>query len=97
MKKTTVLIVFIFLGLICSQLHRFSRYRPTHSLTAPKMNSIGTSTDSIPGNGRFQCDGRTHCSQMTSCEEAVYFLKNCPGVEMDGDNDGVPCEKQWCK
>jgi hypothetical protein len=44
----------------------------------------------------FTCGGRTHCSQMTSCEEATYFLKNCPAVKMDGDNDGVPCEQQWC-
>ena len=46
---------------------------------------------------KFQCDGRTHCSQMTSCEEATFFLKNCPGTKMDGNNDGVPCEQQWCK
>ncbi|MEW6764473.1 MAG: excalibur calcium-binding domain-containing protein [Pseudomonadota bacterium] len=46
---------------------------------------------------RFQCDGRTHCSQMTSCEEATFFLKNCPSTRMDGDNDGLPCEQQWCR
>lgn len=45
----------------------------------------------------FKCDGRTYCSQMTSCEEATFFLGNCPDVKMDGNNDGVPCEKQWCK
>ncbi|MET0549864.1 MAG: excalibur calcium-binding domain-containing protein [Xanthomonas sp.] len=45
----------------------------------------------------FQCDGRTHCAQMTSCAEAVYFLQHCPGVEMDGNHDGVPCERQWCR
>lgn len=44
----------------------------------------------------FNCDGRKRCSQMTSCTEAKLFLKNCPGMEMDGDNDGVPCEEQWC-
>ncbi|HEY1090091.1 MAG TPA: cold shock domain-containing protein [Burkholderiaceae bacterium] len=44
----------------------------------------------------FRCDGRTHCSQMTSCSEAKYFLKNCPGTQMDGNHDGVPCEQQWC-
>jgi len=32
----------------------------------------------------YHCDGRVHCSQMTSCEEAEYFLANCPGVKMDG-------------
>jgi cold shock CspA family protein len=44
----------------------------------------------------FQCDGRQHCSQMTSCREAKLFLKNCPGMQMDGDGDGTPCEQQWC-
>ena len=44
----------------------------------------------------FKCDGRTHCSQMRSCPEAKYFLEHCPGTEMDGDNDGVPCARQWC-
>ncbi|GAB3766743.1 cold shock domain-containing protein [Ramlibacter monticola] len=44
----------------------------------------------------FRCDGRTQCSQMTSCAEATFFLRNCPGTKMDGDGDGVPCEQQWC-
>ncbi len=43
-----------------------------------------------------RCDGRLYCSQMGSCAEATWFLKNCPGVKMDGDRDGVPCEQQWC-
>ena len=44
----------------------------------------------------FSCDGRKYCSQMKSCAEAKYFLANCPGVKMDGDKNGVPCEQQWC-
>jgi hypothetical protein len=44
----------------------------------------------------FKCDGRIYCSQMTSCAEAKFFLQNCPGVKMGGDNDGIPCEIQWC-
>lgn len=50
-----------------------------------------------PAIGRsYTCDGRLHCSQMTSCEEATFFLKNCPGTKMDGDFDGIACEQQWC-
>ena len=49
-----------------------------------------------PESTSFKCDGRTHCSQMTSCTEAKYFLKNCPGTQMDGNGDGTPCEQQWC-
>lgn len=44
----------------------------------------------------FSCDGRQYCSQMKSCAEAKYFLANCPGPKMDGDGNGIPCEKQWC-
>jgi cold shock CspA family protein len=43
----------------------------------------------------FKCDGRVHCSQMRSYEEAVYFINNCPGTKMDGDRDGIPCERQF--
>ena len=48
------------------------------------------------GTSSFNCDGRKYCSQMRSCEEAKYFLANCPGTKMDGDRNGIPCEKQWC-
>jgi len=51
--------------------------------------------DPAPANA-FSCDGRRYCSQMRSCTEAKYFLANCPGVKMDGDRDGIPCEEQWC-
>jgi hypothetical protein len=40
----------------------------------------------------FSCDGRVHCSEMKSCEEADFFAQNCPGVKMDGDRDGKACE-----
>ncbi len=59
----------------------------------PSHNSNRTTTSSVKTSS-FKCDGRTYCSQMTSCEEATFFLRNCPNVKMDGNNDGVPCEKQ---
>lgn len=49
-----------------------------------------------PAGPRFTCDGRTHCSQMRSCAEATYFIRHCPNTKMDGNHDGVPCERQWC-
>jgi hypothetical protein len=66
---------------------------------APYTNPVGSSPSAAPAElpGRsFRCDGRTYCSQMTSCAEAKYFLSNCPDVKMDGDGDGIPCEEQWC-
>jgi hypothetical protein len=70
--------------------------------SSANVSSTSTTSDSDPappqGTSRYRCDGRTYCSQMTSCDEAKYFLANCPGVKMDNDGhgDGVPCERQWC-
>lgn len=45
----------------------------------------------------FQCEaGKTHCSHMSSCAEATFYIQNCPNTQMDGDGDGIPCERQWC-
>lgn len=57
----------------------------------------GALPESARSEERFKCDGRTKCSQMTSCDEAVYFLNHCPNTQMDGNHDGEPCEQQWCK
>ena len=46
--------------------------------------------------GRFSCTGKQHCSQMSSCDEARFYIAHCPDTKMDGDEDGVPCEEQWC-
>ncbi len=62
----------------------------TKAVPISNSSTVETSTQN------FKCDGRTHCSQMHSCEEATFFLRNCPNVKMDGNNDGIPCEKQWC-
>lgn len=70
---------------------RLTKAEAPLGLSSESTVSIADSTRSP-----FHCDGRTRCTQMTSCAEATFFLKNCPGVQMDGDNDGVPCEEQWC-
>ena len=44
----------------------------------------------------FSCQGKTRCNEMTSCEEATFYLQNCPGTKIDGDGDGIPCERTLC-
>jgi hypothetical protein len=45
----------------------------------------------------FTCDGRTACKQMTSCEEARYFIRTCPGFNSGVFGEEASCEKQWCQ
>ena len=79
--------------------YRYSRYEnrmPAQPLEAISSESLPQETPSTRPVPTFSCDGRTYCSQMSSCKEAKFFLKNCPGTKMDGNHDGVPCEQQWC-
>ena len=57
---------------------------------------VALSPAKLPVPSDFRCDGRNTCGQMTSCREATLFLQNCPGMQLDGNGDGVPCEQQWC-
>jgi hypothetical protein len=100
MQKVIVLLIVGALG-----WYGYSKYQSyvlgaRASLNQPRVNepvSNRGARGEAPSTTMFQCDGRIFCSQMTSCAEATYFLKNCPGVKMDGNNDGIPCERQWCK
>jgi len=59
--------------------------------------SIPADASQADDQRRFSCSGKVYCSQMTSCDEARFYLSNCPGTMMDGDHDGIPCEDQWCR
>ncbi len=41
----------------------------------------------------FICGTKTYCRDMASCEEARFFLEQCGLTSLDGDGDGVPCER----
>lgn len=60
-------------------------------------SAYSNNTQRQPRAQPYQCDGRQYCSQMTSFNEALFFLRNCPNPKMDGDRDGVPCERQFRK
>ena len=95
------IIIVIIIGFLLSRA--YESYQKKHAIvsndisnTEQKVFDSNAEENRLPESSNFKCDGRTHCSQMTSCAEAVFFLQNCPNVEMDGNHDGEPCERQWC-
>ena len=92
----TIITVIIFgiigyfvYGFIQDSLHRKElTNQPVIQETLEIANTQAVSSNP----NHFQCDGRTHCSQMRSLEEARWFVRNCPNTQMDGNNDGEPCE-----
>lgn len=69
---------------------------PSYNDASPEPQALATPLTTPANTPSFTCDGREHCAQMTSCEEATYFIQHCPNTKMDGNNDGIPCEQQWC-
>ena len=90
-EKTSLLgllILFIIAGSVAVFAYQhYSNYSHRIDLERNAVDPI-----SIPAG----CDGRTMCSEMTSCTEATWFINNCPSTTMDGNHDGTPCEMQWC-
>jgi cold shock CspA family protein len=72
----------------------YSEYLKRVAPTETPASEVSMPFVSAPS--RYVCDGRTRCPQMTSCDEAKFFIDHCPNTKMDGDGDGVPCESQWC-
>jgi cold shock CspA family protein len=53
--------------------------------------------EALRSNSPFQCTpAKSSCSAMTSCAEAFFHQERCGVSNMDGDGDGIPCERQWC-
>lgn len=38
------------------------------------------------------CGSKHTCKEMSSCEEARFYLTQCGVSRLDGDKDGTPCE-----
>jgi cold shock CspA family protein len=91
-KSPVVLVAILVLGTAGFLVQRATSPSPVSS--APMLLSDPAAAG--PATASWSCDGRTRCPQMKSCEEATWFVHNCPNTEMDGDGDGIPCEQQWC-
>ena len=91
-KKSLTPTIFVIILIIGASLYAYKTY-PTWvgQITTVVQNVF--SEEDFTG---YSCQGKQYCREMTSCKEARFYLKNCPNVKIDGNNDGVPCETQWC-
>lgn len=39
------------------------------------------------------CGSKRTCKDMSSCDEAKFYLTQCGLSRLDRDGDGIPCEK----
>ncbi|WP_284271797.1 thermonuclease family protein [Mesorhizobium huakuii] len=61
--------------------------------TAPSSQPLGIVSRRLVAQSGYSCEPRRTCKQLGSCEEANWYLQNCPwGGKLDRDKDGIPCE-----
>jgi hypothetical protein len=71
--------------------------QPLKKLLPAGGGKAATANAGEPAVTFYTCDARTSCSQMRSCEEVTYFLKNCPGLAWEASGESPSCRAQWCK
>jgi cold shock CspA family protein len=83
---------FVPILLIAAAVFAYDKFSSHQTLNT---QSESTFVEPIEPTQHFQCQGKVYCSEMSSYDEAIFYLNNCPGTKMDGDNDGEPCEQQF--
>ncbi|RWG86631.1 thermonuclease family protein [Mesorhizobium sp.] len=60
---------------------------------APSSQPLGIVSRPLVAQSGYSCEPRRYCSQISSCDEAQWYLHNCSwGRKLDRDGDGVACE-----
>jgi len=85
------LIYLVVIGLVLFVYDKIITRKLGDNITEPVSVA-----EQVKDTTQYRCEGKTRCPEMSSCEEAKFYLNNCPGTEMDGDGDGIPCDSQWC-
>ncbi|MER8638684.1 excalibur calcium-binding domain-containing protein [Mesorhizobium sp. M1365] len=67
-------------------------WRAAHADKSPAISQpLGIINNQVAQS--YSCQPRRTCRQISSCDEANWYLANCPGGgKLDRDKDGIPCE-----
>lgn len=60
--------------------------------TCDTNNTNSVKTKSKKEQKTEKCKKRKYCKNMSSCEEAKFYLEVCKHTNLDKDGDGIPCE-----
>ncbi|MEO1694955.1 MAG: excalibur calcium-binding domain-containing protein [Pseudomonadota bacterium] len=57
------------------------------------LADIAPFADAARADARFTCGRKRYCREMESCAEARFYLKRCKARRLDGNRDGIPCNR----
>lgn len=69
------------------------QWRRQHPWTKPSVQQNSPVAREVPVMlYDMECGRKQHCAEMTSCDEARFYLVRCGVMTLDGDRDGEPCK-----
>lgn len=97
-RPSSMVAAFGAIVIVCFSAYvGYVRFSHPNSTLSASVYKIFLARDALREHEEFQCQpSKSSCSQMTSCAEAFFHQERCGVSEMDGDRDGIPCERQWC-
>ena len=69
-----------------------SQWRKQHPSAPHLAPSAVVALDPVLRPSAGQDCSKKRCAEMSTCEEAKYYLAHCHVQTLDGDGDGIPCE-----
>ncbi|CAH0351670.1 hypothetical protein AQB9606_02335 [Aquabacterium sp. CECT 9606] len=83
--KAIAMVLFMALGAYGIKQYKGYSHRAElermPAVAAPAPDQPMPLGDKEAAASEFRCDGRTHCSQMTSCKEATWFINHCQALK----------------
>lgn len=81
-------------GLNAQGCHNNRKTGDYHCHRKPPSSAVAPEKRVQPkSRARAECGAKRRCDDMDSCAEARHYLTECGIGRLDGDGDGIPCEK----
>jgi cold shock CspA family protein len=93
---STVIALILLIAVAVFAVKKYQVISEIKHPTPTTTNDSFSAQLATPSQTQYSCQGKTRCPEMSTCEEAQFYLSHCPGTKMDGDGDGIPCEDQLC-
>jgi hypothetical protein len=91
--KATSRTASVSFSALSPRANRVSKNTPTSVESDFSDKPVKKAKKPMQAKGNYQCGGKSVCDDMSSCEEAYFYLTSCGLSKLDRNNNGVPCEK----
>lgn len=72
------------------------QWRQQHK-TAQSNNHLQKNSQNRPLVSSPDCQQKRSCNQIGNYQQALFYFQQCGWKELDGNNDGIPCNKLYRK